>query len=203
MSRIIDPLGEIEARAKELWVNAGSPGDKTWRDFFSQAEADILGEPGAVSTARKERATADDQSLSSDFVTLAKDKNSLLAFLATTLKKLLNDHESLCLGYILANNCLRFPSRDIATLAEIGPVSIENIADLLAYLSGDYETDFLKKENIEDYHFISHTKRSDYWRNKLLHMLKEDQALTYTDRNTINRIIDAIVTAGGGISSPC
>ncbi|MCB0344813.1 MAG: DUF2934 domain-containing protein [Bdellovibrionales bacterium] len=43
---LIDPLGEIRARAKELWKDAGSPEGTDWTEFFEEAERQMCGGSG-------------------------------------------------------------------------------------------------------------------------------------------------------------
>lgn len=185
---IIDPLGEIRRRAKELWTRAGAPPDRTWENFFEQAEQDLLGDRGdeeaAQRTRRARRAPHSAPEPEPEIQQhINQQDNQLLSIVASAFPRFLDAHEAACLAYVLSTNTIRL--RDGNQLANIG---VEPIADVLTIMCSEYDRDFLKEQGVMDGRTAASAARRAYWVTKLGALRHSDQPLSYADRNTISRV---------------
>lgn len=192
---IVDPLGEIRLRAKQLWKEDGEPKDKTWTDYWTQAEEELLGgpPPGRPSIKKHVRDKAEEpaEPLPVELQTLVEESdNPLLSAIASTLRRYLTEHEALCLTSILRSCRITLVDQQ-----GIGPCDIPTVANILAALGKEYDPEFVSKCGAKQPQEISLEKRVDYWNRKLEDTVARDEPLTYSDRNTINRLMGEL--AGG------
>lgn len=190
----IDPIGEIKTRASELWQQAGSQSAEDWTDYFDEAEKQLMrgrsaGTPTAAPRSKSEHAESPiPEQLQALII---NSKNPLVAFLAQTFSRFVDEHESLCLGHIFRNN--RFQMKDGGTLMAD---SNQAIAEVLAELGREYPDEVLKQAGVQEFLQIPINKRSEYWLARINKLFDDDKPLTFADRNTISRLLDMIMHEG-------
>ncbi len=116
-----------------------------------------------------------------------QSNNRIGSAFAHSIDSLLNEHESYCIGSVLMMSEVRFSDGCIESLPD------ESIAQLLASLSAEYDEAFVKKYGDGNLEAISEDKRRSYWLAKIAEWRAEDTPLTYSDRNTIQRLESAFL----------
>ncbi len=190
----IDPIGEIKTRASELWQQAGSQSTEDWTDYFDEAEKQLMRGRSAESLTATPRSKSEhlDKPIPEPLKALiTKSENPLVALLARTFSRFVDEHESLCLGHIFRNN--RFQMKDGGTLSAD---SNQAISEVLAELAQEYPDDMLIQAGVQEFSQLPIKKRSDYWLGRINKLFDDDKPLTFADRNTISRLLDMIVHEG-------
>ena len=189
---LIDPLGEIRGRAKELWQKAGSPSDRSWESFFNDAERDLTaGKSDGVPSGRQKH-FLHEASLSKEFEALIESNDDiLLQCILRATKEPIQEHDALCLGRILTECSLKLPSG-----VSSAPLTTFDAAHYLAFVSAEYSNDFIQSSG-GSIDAASHADKQSYWDEKLSTLALHDEALTNADRNSIARIKMALVQHGG------
>lgn len=192
---IVDPIGEIRRRAKELWRAAGEPADRTWEDFFQAAEDDLLGgrSSGDVSPTNQVHHPEGVKGVHSDEIAaevaplVSQGDNLLLSVVASAAKSLLIEHDSICLARVLSSHLIQLRSGEIFEQLED-----DLIAPILAELANEYNSEFLKKHGVSDGRTVNFQGRIAYWKERLQTLRRLDEPLSYADRNTVARLRVAI-----------
>lgn len=197
---IIDPIGEIRTRAKELWAEAGKPEGTFWTNYFSKAEDDMLaqhGDPSQPQVSQKNHAppsasdpesVSDSEPVSEEITRIIETSNNrLVSVLAEALKIKLLEHECFCLSKILTTYRIMYTDNET-----VGPCSVREIAVVFADLASEYQAKFLEQTGVQDETALSFEDRVSYWEQKLNTFASKDEALTYSDRNTIDRLLDRL-----------
>lgn len=187
---IIDPVGEIRGRARELWRKAGSPTDRDWTHFFSQAEQDLtMGKSSGSANQPRERKQVPTAVIPPEIEKLRSHQDPVISALATTLHNFLDEHEVVCLGFVLQNHSIT-----LADGTNLGPWTVDAAAQIVAYFASDYDAHFLEKNGYQNASAIPFDQKVIYWQTKLQTAKAKDAPLTYADRNTISRVHDALLT---------
>ncbi len=188
--RNIDPLGVIEHCAKQIWEERGKLAGTSWRDHFAEAEQLILAgrSSGELPSTRVTSEPALKTIPAEIWALRDQDRDRFAAAVARSIDNLLNEHESYCLGTLLLSNEFKLKG-DTAYRA----CSEEQVADLLAALSADYDEDFIRKEGNGTLGAISAVTRARYWTEKIKAWRASDAPLNYSDRNTIDRLKDSLL----------
>ena len=190
---LIDPLGEIRNYAKKLWQEAGAPDDSDWTDYWAQAEGTMVSgvskqePPTSVAplVSSSESPTAEIQTL------IDNSEQLLVSALANALKRQLNDHESVCLANILMTH--RFVMKDESIVERSDTTQA---ASVLALISWDYKPSFMAEHNTKNASNIDTLDRTNYWKERLESTIREDEPLTFSDRNTISRLLELMENEG-------
>jgi len=186
---IVDPIGEIRGRARELWRAAGSPTDRDWTHFFSLAEQELTAGKAFGEATSRGRKQAPLVTIPPEIEKLRTHPDTVISALATTLHSFFEEHEALCLGFVLQNH-----SVTLADGTTLGPWTVDAAARIVANFANDYDQLFLEKNGYHDLNTIPFDQKSTYWQAKLEQAQEKDAPLTYSDRNTISRIHDALLT---------
>lgn len=188
---IVDPLGEIRRRARQLWKEDGSPTSKTWENYWEQAEQEVLGRTcfsSEAPSARKKAKVESAKPLPPHLQTLIDiSEDRLCTVLASSLGRHLIEHEAVCLAHVLKTCRIRYTDN-----SEESQADNQRIASLLAQLVKEYDADFVKANKAADPWGVPLEKRNAYWSEKVQDLFFKDEPLTYADRNTINRLKDEI-----------
>ncbi len=187
---IKDPLGEITRLAKAIWLERNQPAGTTWKDFASEAEKQLivgLGDEGS---------RADSQSGFID-VGAVTETNKIRGMRFPLIAALmgipegLNQHECFCLAIFLLENEVRpLPDHPFHSCL------IEEIAELMLVLASEYEHDLVDfPERCAPYETDLELVR-EYWLKKIREWRDADLPLTYSDRNTIERLRDLFLDTG-------
>ncbi len=209
LRRVVDPLGEIEALAKQLHGESqaapeqpAGEGFERWEEFWVEAERRLTaGKSEGVPSDRTRSAKVD--TVPERLRDLAQQSDNLiLSLLAGSLPKYLSSHESICLGYVLQTNCFEFKGGSGPVESRLGPFSIPAAAELLTELSDEYDPDFLRACGIEEASKVSGSdervwtlpreKRVEYWSERLRDIQEKDEPLNYAFQNTIVRLRDKL-----------
>lgn len=184
---VIDPLGVIENLAKSLWKDHGEISGTTWRDHFADAEQLLLaGRSGPAPTQPDPPEKTMDLLPTPIWALRDQDDDPIARAIARSIDRLLTAHESYCLGYLLI-----FNEFNVRATPELIAFSEERVAHILAMLSAEYDDDFIKREG-GLLSSVSPEARTRYWTQKLIQWREADEALTYSDRNTIDRFTEAL-----------
>ena len=178
--KIVDPLGEIHNRAKELWTEEGRPEGKTWRDYWSRAERELCGgiSDGKPNERWRERAQPEDKR-----GLLIESDNPVVQRIAPLLPGFLNEHESYCLAHMLMEADLKFSPTD-----RISQQSLSEAAEIAAELTGTYGENFQAAFKVREAEKTTLVERVNYWSEVLEKAAAQDEPLSYNDRNTIERL---------------
>ncbi len=186
----VDPLGEIRNYALELYNNAGSPEDKSWEDYWEAAEETILGkgrESASAEHAKKSQNQEPRRIPEALEETMNTTENSTHRVLIASLRRNLNEHECVCLDHILGNHCIVFENEE-----EIKPLTLEQRAEVLALLAGEYDASFFESVGNDNILTIPLKEKMEYWKKRLELIAENDEPLQSNDRNTIQRLADEI-----------
>lgn len=184
----IDPLGEIRSYARKLWIEDGAKDNKNWKNYWKKAERMLVGGVSDFQSTKPENVCKTRDILSSDIRALIKQEdNELLSVLASAFKALLNDHECKCLANILMTHS--FLLYDLNT---VEPLDICEVSEVLSKLAWEYDQKFLEQRNCASAMNTSEEVRAEYWKQKLRVQITTDKPLTFADRNTIQRLINAV-----------
>jgi len=184
-----DPLGVIENAAKQIWKNRGAPAGTTWRDYFAEAEQLLIAGRGTLpDSAEPEELPISKLELLPPEIWALRDQDTdpLRAAVAWGVNELFDEHEAFCFARLLGSNEFKVMGGEFQACPE------DEIIVLLASLAGEYDEDFVKSEGQGDLSTVSKEKRREYWRKKMLQWRSDDRPLNYHDRNTIERLKDAI-----------
>ncbi|MCB0358492.1 MAG: hypothetical protein KDD44_02620 [Bdellovibrionales bacterium] len=191
---IIDPVGEIRRRAKELYEADGSPAERTWTEYFAEAEEDFLGGSTCGATPGRQRAhQRAKKSLDPELEKLlaSKDASAHARVLASALKQPTKHHESICVGLILQTHTMSLQDGRV-----LSPLTASDAATVLALLAGEYDAAFCKDHGVAEGRLASLDARSGYWKTLLEAQRAADQALTNADRNTVERLRAELIADG-------
>lgn len=186
----VDPLGEIRNYALELYNNAGSPEGQSWEDFWEVAEETILGKGREASATEPSKSPQpqEPRRIPEALEEVMKNTdNPCHRVLISSLRRNLNEHECCCLDHILSNHCIVFENEE-----EIKPLSVEERAEVMALLAGEYDSVFFEAVGNDNILTIPVEKKVTYWKERLQEISEADEALHYNDRNTIQRLADEI-----------
>lgn len=184
---VIDPPGVIGNLAKRLWKDHGEISGTTWRDHFADAEELLLAGRSGPAPTQPDLPEKEMELLPAPIWVLRdQDDDPIARAIARSIDRLLTAHESYCLGYLLIFNEFKLHG----TL-EFEAFGDERITYLLAMLSAEYDEEFIKREggSLGD---ISQETRTLYWTQKIIQWREADETLSYSDRNTIDRLRDAL-----------
>lgn len=182
-----DPLGEIERLAKTLWKGGGPTEGTSWTDFIADAEKQLL---SGLSGPKRDNRAKITSGKTNAMRPARRPRFPRIASLFH-LEEGLDFHESYCFAKLLTWNEFRAaPEGDFGTCDE------EEIAELLAILSNEYEESFLLSEGMGSLDKISQERLHLYWMEKLSQWRSEDKPLGYSDRNTLERIKTKLVRSG-------
>ncbi len=184
---LIDPLGEVRARAKELWVDAGSPSDKNWEEFYTQAEQQLLAGSAASSSDSTLKAAKPSKTHPAIAEAGAQNNNLQLSVIAGALQRPLDAHEAAVLGDMLTTFQFKF-----ADGSQIGPVDPEQASEILAPIAGEYDESFLMQHGTKDPFTIELGERQRYWNKFIKSRKTADEARSNADRNTLARLLTSI-----------
>ena len=188
MDKIADPLGVIEHCAKRMWEQQGKPPGTTWRDHVGAAEELLLSGRSSGTPACHTPHTETPAPIPPTIWALRdQSRDVFAAALARSINTLLNEHESYCLAVFLLWNEIRIVGGE-------APVRCTEakIAELLAAFSAQYDEDFVRRSGEGRLENSSLEKRAEYWNRKIFKWKEDDEPLTYSDRNTIDRLKDAL-----------
>ncbi len=193
-----DPLGEVQHRARELWVEAGKKAGESWKDYVSQAEADLcqgraIDIPSTSNSSRPERRTNHSMIITPEISAemqpfILEGSQTWRSLLANAMRKPLIDHESVCAAYVLENH-----EAELADGSVLNPLGLREIAEVLADLAGEYAPEFTEVFGA-DPSAIPRTARVEYWTSLLSTRKIKDEPLTYADQNTIRLIVSRITS---------
>lgn len=185
----VDPLGEIRSYASELWRSDGSPADKTWKDYWQQAEETILGgkSRGEPSERTRQTSAPSARRIPDIFAEyLEKNDRPLLTLVLTTFRRTLTEHETLCLANILQTHQIT------TSTSSFTPVGEAESAEIAAVIANEYDSSFLSNCQTDNLLAIPLARRSEYWLSKLKASKQKDEALSFNERNTIYRLLDEL-----------
>lgn len=184
-----DPLGEIRHYAKQLWKEAGSHSDSSWQDHFAEAENLLMrgrsdpSKRNPVTVAVKRRIGALEP-LSEDFATLVQDADDeFLSILASAYRNPLTEHECACLYSLLSTHLVDLPG-----WKTVGPLGIEEVAELLSHLAAEYPAQIFQGSGIKKGSDLPLATRKYHWEKFLKQKVYADEALSFHDRNTMARL---------------
>ena len=189
--QVRDPLGEISARARELWQQAGSPADRTWQTFLNQAESDLMAGRGSAPKPQVPQNVVS-KPASPYHIHLTQYRQStqgLAKVLATAFDNPLNDHEVVCLVRILNTHQIVLTSGKSSPPT---PASIDEALRLVTPLTCDYPAAFLSEYKTSDPFMVPEAKRIAFWRAIIEQQAELDSPLTAADRNTLHRLASTI-----------
>ncbi|MFN8392348.1 MAG: hypothetical protein U0136_18790 [Bdellovibrionota bacterium] len=182
-----DPLGVIEKCARELFEDRGRPEGKQWTDFVPEAEQLLLaGRTEAPPTQERPHISAIENLPPRIWALRDQDTDPFAAAVASSVGALLSEHESFCMGVFLHSNEFQLSNGGFRTC------STAQIAALLSELAGEYEAGFIQGFASGEIDAIPVERRREYWEKKLKAWIAEDRPLNYADRNTIDRICNAL-----------
>lgn len=189
--RQIDPIGEIQRYARQLWQEAGRPPDKSWQDFWGTAEAALLSGKSNPTASQRVRATRPAEQPSPMMQALIdQEDRPLLSVLAAALREELTEHETSCLGLVLSSHRIFLKDG-----SKFDPISnTDELANLLVEVAGEYDSSFIQAEGGGQWTTIPRSKRVAYWATRLAKAVVEDRALNNAERNTIGRLVQAIAS---------
>lgn len=183
---VIDPLGEIRARAKELWQADGAPADRPWQSYFSQAEGQFCGAsgaPGGGPFVKHGETPGTDRHPHLEQVA-QREPGTLLSRVAASFTELLELHES----DMLCELFLNYPVAIEGSSAQTATLSTEETAALVAEVAGEYEEMFLQTNDTSNPLLVPLEKRIAYWMSRIEQRSRSDEPLTNADRNTMARL---------------
>ena len=184
----IDPVGAIRARAKEIWKTEGSNQNVDLKVLFNRAESEILGgERNRAPTTRIKR-MPEELSVDPELQSLVSDSSNLLrSIIVEAIKTRPDEHEAICLAYLLHSNAIVLNDQ---TRIEPQPVNI--ISSLLADIAGEYSASFMEQQKSNDFRSIAQRIRTEYWMKKITGIFEKDEALTFSSRHTIMRLVSML-----------
>ncbi|MCC6954159.1 MAG: hypothetical protein IT290_08580 [Deltaproteobacteria bacterium] len=179
-----DPLGEIRRRAEELWADAGRPTGRSWEDFVPSAEEDLLaGGPGGVPSGRARRGFQRREVSDEVAFVRAYGENALVRAIADALTDLLDEHEAFSLAHLLRHNAVELAETNVLCFPDQ-----ESIALALAALAGEYPLSWLKDIGVASRDAATREQKLQYWNDRIREWNSASVALTFADRNTIQRL---------------
>lgn len=184
--KIIDPVGIIRARAKVLYLEAGSPEGKDWADYFSAAEGELINR-GKQEPSRKKPRDNSPPVKTERMQKASASENVLLSIIGAVLHAPLTDHEAIGLGYLLTNNNIRL--KDGTLIKALTP---REAGEILAEVADEYESAFLEKNKVADGFSAPIEERIVYWETLIIEARDKDEALTNLDRLTMARLVQRI-----------
>ena len=187
----IDPVGAIRRRARELWRTDGSAENVDIKSLFNRAESDILGGDRNRAPTQRLKRMPEELSVDPELQSMVGDTSNLLrSVLVEAIKTRPDEHESICLAYLLHSNALVIENK-----IRIEPLKVEAIASLLADLSREYSAAFLEQQKSSDFRTIPPRARTDYWNKKISKIFETDEALTFSARHTIMRFVSMLMAS--------
>ncbi len=182
LDKLMDPLGMIENYAKQLWEENGRSPSKSWHDYVPEAENLLLAGRSGPKIEHVNKTEAKPLPIPHSIIELRESsKDPLVAAVGRSVRSLLDEHESFCLGYFLMSNEFMLTEQKVAS-----QLSDDTIAMLLAVLSAEYDSTFVNSHG-GGLNSISPQEKANYWKSKIIEWRQTDRPLTYTDRNTIDR----------------
>jgi hypothetical protein len=182
--KVIDPVGAIKARAKVLYLDAGSPADKDWADFFAAAEQQMISASHAPGGAGPKKKKPEPKPQSEMMKAAAASGNVIVSIIGAGSVDPLNESETTALGYVLIHNDILFS--DGTLIKAHGP---REAAEVAVEVTGDYRSEFLEKHKVQQGQAAPIEARIAYWEHMISDMWEHDEALTNLDRLTIQRIV--------------
>lgn len=184
----VDPLGEVARRAREIWIERGQPTGSSPDDFLSEAELDLLGGRSAGIPSHRTRHKVAVTPIPLEIHRLqTAERDPLIHAIAHGINFLLNEHECYCLSRFLAGHEFSLRNSPI----KYAP-SDDEIASILAAFANEYPESFLKQYGVIPVRDIPLPHRQCFWRNRMSEWKSVDEPLTYHDRNTTQRLLDAL-----------
>jgi len=187
---IVDPLGEIRRHAKELYEKAGSPVEKSWKDFWPESEAALTVGPSIKRDGEKagvSRLAAQENALQK----LAENSSDpFLLVIARHFPHGITSHQARCLAIYLSENSVWFHAESVSRK----PIPMSESASLLALACLDYSDDELKAMGVHSIKDVPQASAESFWREQLRVLEKSDRALDFQHRNTILRLHEAFST---------
>lgn len=122
---------------------------------------------------------------------LADHERPFLALLARALRKPLNEHESLCLAYVLMTNVFSLKNE-----SKREPFSLSEASNTLAELAGEYPESLLSAQGAEKAEELPLELRQKYWKERLEEEIAADRPKNYASQNTIMRLRDQLLNSG-------
>ena len=182
----IDPVGEIKQRAIDLWEEAGQSSEQSWEDFFDQAQLDLTNGRGGQRVTR----TADTYSyatqtvLTPEIEALRQSASSaLIKALAHSFNHLLIEHECFCLQHVLDDHTVI-----LSDGTRIHENTKEEIAETIAAIAEPFTSSIA----VDEGKTLLDPKTAEFWLEYRKIEESKDEPLSFSDRNTISRIIQAM-----------
>ena len=175
--KIVDPVGQITACAKNLWQEAGKPAGSDWTDYF--AEAEELLTAGRGGEAAGETASSSVKKTSS----VGEHTKQIDLAISALSQSSFNLHEATCLATILQNN--QFSLEGFPSPTKFNDTEITRI---LSESTIEYEEDYLRECSVSSSAELSLAQKNGFWRRELEKKQGEDCALSFHDLNTISRL---------------
>ena len=178
---IVDPLGEIQRLARTLWIEDGKPEEGEYQHYWERAEGLLLsGRGDSESSDKKERPSTKSGSSAGPVGNKEADAitESIPQLLRSVFGRLLSEHEGICLYHLLSMNNIEFRSGKRA-----GRFNEQESAELLSLAAEAPGGD--KNAAGSD---LSTEEKQAKWQALLDKIQQEDSALSFADRNTIQRL---------------
>lgn len=179
----LDPLGSVRKEAEMLWKKDGSPSDRTWEDYFEHAEKLLLkGHSKGQSSERKRSVPQDTEKAKEVEKCQAESRSPITRALARNIDDLLDEHEALCLSWLLLEHQIEFINGQ-----SFGPLDPEEIAKIISELCHDCDPCFLKAQGTASYSELKPELRNSYWQAQIKNLIDLDAPRSLSDRNTMAR----------------